>query len=472
MKLVFVNIMHELHEFDSTATISQPPVPLGVLNTVTPSGIETALLDEQTEQVRFDGDVFAFSVATQYARKVYDYADELRAAGRTVILGGIHVTVCPDEAARHADAVVTGEAELLWPTICEDLLAGRLEERYDGSPTPPAEMQPVDYRFFAGRPYLTPASLFATRGCPYRCSFCVSSNYMGPFRTKPLDVLEEEIDQLARLYPGAYLQFTDDNLLADRRHAAEVVAMVRRKRQRFVAMVTMRQFCDDALMDEMAASGCLGVAVGVESVDDDNCRAVGKPHNSDQPIRLALQQANRRGMQVCALLMVGLPHDTPERLARARQYLAELPCSLFDFRVLRIYPSSPLYDALRATGEVEEAWWLGNGSVPTNLFLPGHARVYFRHRSLSPMQIQQWTLSLTRDLDRLNTGAVTHVLSIGCRGAAVRFAMLLLTARRRLTRQADRLLAQLEQVMAAQDRSLVPRADTSRPFYQSEPNTR
>jgi radical SAM superfamily enzyme YgiQ (UPF0313 family) len=449
MKLVFVNIMHELHWFDSTATISQPPVPLGVLNTVTPRNIETSLLDEQTEPVRFDGDVFAFSVATQYASKVYHYADELRAAGKKVILGGIHVTVCPQEAMGHADAIVTGEAELLWPTVCEDLLAGRLEERYDGSPTPPAQMRPVDYRFFAGRPYLTPASLFATRGCPHRCSFCVSSNYMGPFRAKPPDVLEQEIDELMGLYPGAYLQFTDDNLLADRKHAVEVLAMVRRKRRRFVTMVTMRQFCDESLMEEMAASGCLGVAVGVESVDDDNCLALGKPHNVGQPFREALRRANRHGIQVCALLMVGLPHDTPERLAYTRRYLAEIPCSLFDFRVLRIYPSSPLYRELRATGEVEEGWWLGKERVPTNHFLPGHVRVHFTHRRLSPMQLQHWTLTLTRDLDRLSRGAVTHALNVGRRGGALRFAMLLLTARRRLTRQAGRLLAQLEPVMTA-----------------------
>lgn len=449
MKLVFVNIMHELHWFDSTATISQPPVPLGVLNTVTPKRIETALVDEQTEPLNFDGDVIAFSLATQYARKVYHHADELRAAGKKVILGGIHVTVCPEEAMRHADAIVTGEAELLWPEVCEDLLAGRLKERYDGSPTPPAQMRPVDYRFFSGRPYLTPASLFATRGCPYRCSFCVSSNYMGPFRVKPLDVLEQEIDQLGKLYPGAYLQFTDDNLLADRKHAAEVMALLRRKRRRFVTMVTMRQFCDEALMEEMAASGCMGVAVGVESVNDDNCLALGKPHNAGQPFRESVIRANRQGIQVCALLMVGLPHDTPERLAHTRDFLAEIPCSLFDFRILRIYPSSPLYEQLRATGEVEERWWLGDEPVATNHFLPGHLRVHFKHRTISPMQLQHWTLRLTRELDRMNVRAVAHALRVGYRGDALKFSTLILTARKRLTRQADRLLVQLEQAMVA-----------------------
>jgi radical SAM superfamily enzyme YgiQ (UPF0313 family) len=351
VKLVFVNIMQELQKFDSTAYITQPPVPLAVLNAVTPRTLETALMDEQADRVRFDGDAFAFSLSTQNARAVYDHADALRAAGKKVILGGIHVTVCPEEAMRHADAIVTGEAEMLWPAVCEDLLAGTLRERYDGSPTPPSQMKPVDYRFFGERSYLTPASLFATRGCNRRCSFCVSSRYMGPYRTKPLDVLEQEIDQLAELYPKTFLQFTDDNLLADRNYGARLLALLRRKKRRFVTMVTVDQFCDSALMEEMASSGCLGVAVGVESLDDDNCASVSKYQNLRQPFADAVRHANKNGIQAGALIMVGLPHDTPERLERTLHYLKQIPCSVFDIRILRIYPSTALYREMLSSGD-------------------------------------------------------------------------------------------------------------------------
>ena len=103
MKLVFVNIMQEVQRFDSTAYITQPPVPLAVLNAATPKEIETGLLDEQTDPVELEGDVFAFSVSTQNALAVYEHADALRAAGKTVIMGGIHITVCPEEAIRKRD---------------------------------------------------------------------------------------------------------------------------------------------------------------------------------------------------------------------------------------------------------------------------------------------------------------------------------------------------------------------------------
>lgn len=456
MKLVFVNIMQELQRFDSMSYLTQPPIPFAVLNAVTPKAIETALVDEQTDQVRLEGDAFGFSVSTQNAKAVYDYADALRVAGKRVILGGIHVTVCPEEAMRHADAIVTGEAETIWPEVCADLLAGRLRERYDGSPTPPSRMKPVDYRFFGNRRYLTPASLFATRGCNRRCSFCVSSRYMGPYRTKPLDVLEQEIDQLAELYPRAFLQFTDDNLLANRKYAAELLALLRRKRRRFVAMVTVDQFCDRPLMEEMAASGCLGVAVGVESMDDNNCAAVSKYQNLQQPFTDAVHRANQLGIQTVALIMVGLPHDTPEALESTLEYLKHVPCSYYDMRILRIYPSTPLYRQMLATGDVTENWWLETeSSVTCNQSLPSSLSMQFRHDRFQPMQLQHLSLRFIAELSGTGWGAVSQILRVGYRGRAVRFAALVLTARQRSARQARMLLRQVEQAMVA-NRRYVP----------------
>ena len=448
MKLVFVNIMQELQRFDSTAYITQPPVPLAILHAATPRTIETGLIDEQADQVRFDGDVFAFSVSTQNARAVYDHADALRAAGKKVIVGGIHITVCPDEAMRHADAVVTGEAETIWPQVCADLLSGKLRERYEGSPTPSSSMRAVDYRFFGRRRYLTPASLFATRGCNRRCSFCVSSRYMGPYRTKPLDVLEEEIEQLTALYPRAFLQFTDDNLLADRTYGASVLALIRRKKRRFVTMVTVDQFCDKGLVEELASSGCLAVAVGVESLDDDNCSSVSKYQNLHQPFVDAVRYANKCGIQTGALLMVGLPHDSPERLARTLRHLRHIPCSLYDVRLLRMYPSTSLYRQMLVSGDVTENWWLEKRSSDTcNDLLPSCLSMHFRHAHFHPMQLQHAALRLIAELNRMSHEAVSRIIGIAARGRGLRFGGTILYARQRFVSQARTLLAQVERTM-------------------------
>jgi radical SAM superfamily enzyme YgiQ (UPF0313 family) len=214
-------------------------------------------------------------------------------------------------------------------------------------------------------------------------------------------------------------------------------------------MVTLDQFCDSALMQEMAASGCLGVAVGVESVDDDNCLSVGKDQNVSQPFAEAVRQANELGVQVCALIMIGLPHDTPARLERTLRYLEQVPCSLYDLRILRIYPSTSLYDQMLCRGSVTEDWWLGKESVPTNHFLPGCLSVHFKHEHFSPMQLQYWALKLTSDLGQMRSDAVAQVLRVGRRGRGLKFAATLLAARRRATRQALMLLGRLERAMAA-----------------------
>ncbi len=450
MRLGFVNIMQELQRFDSTAYITQPPVSLAVLNAVTPKEIETVLLDEQTDPLAFEGDVFAFSVSTQNSRAVYGHADALRAAGKKVIMGGIHVTVCPEEAMQHADAIVTGEGETIWPEVCADLLEGKLRKRYTGSPTPPSQMKPVDYRWFGKRRYLTPAALFATRGCDRRCSFCVSSKNMGPYRNKPLDVLEREIDQLKELYPSSFLLFTDDNLLVNRKYRADLLAMIKQKRRRFVTMVTVDQFCDRALMEEMAASGCVSVAVGVESVDEDNCTAVSKYQNLNQPFSDAVHFANKLGIQVGALLIVGLPHDTPERLMSTVPQLREMGCTYYDFRILRIYPSTPLYSQMVASGEVTENWWLKDESPSNcNHLLPCCMSMDFKHPNFTPMQLQQMALKLTIELNPMNYDSVSRILGVGYRGKALKIATLLLSARHRHFRQARKLLKKVERAMAA-----------------------
>jgi radical SAM superfamily enzyme YgiQ (UPF0313 family) len=273
---------------------------------------------------------------------------------------------------------------------------------------------------------------------------------MGPYRTKPLDVLERELDQLAELYPGSFLQFTDDNLLADRAFAADLLELLRRKQRRFVTMVTVDQLCDAALMQELASSGCLGVAVGVESVDDDNCAAVSKLQNLEQPVAEAVRRASALGIQTGALIMVGLPHDTPERLARTARNLEQLPCSVCDIRIMRIYPSTSLYSQMVESGEVTEDWWLEEQSPSTcNHLLPSCLGMHFRHEHFAPMQLQRTALQMIAELNRQDRASTSRILGVGRRGRGLRFAATVLLVRRRLARQARVLLRQVEQAMAA-----------------------
>ncbi|MCX6902240.1 MAG: hypothetical protein NTW03_01915, partial [Verrucomicrobia bacterium] len=105
------------------------------------------------------------------------------------------------------------------------------------------------------------------------------------------------------------------------------------------------------------------------------------------------------GLQTIALIMVGLPHDTPERLARALEYLKHIPCAFCDMRILRIYPGTPLYRQMLATGEVTEDWWLKTESpAACNDLLPSSLSMHFRHGQFDPMQLQELALRFTAEL--------------------------------------------------------------------------
>jgi radical SAM superfamily enzyme YgiQ (UPF0313 family) len=203
-------------------------------------------------------------------------------------------------------------------------------------------------------------------------------------------------------------------------------------------------------MEEMASSGCLGVAVGVESMDDDNCASMHKDQNLRQPFSDAVRRATERGVQTCALIMVGLPHDTPERLARTLGYLERTRCSLYDVRVLRMYPGTTLYRRALESGDVGESWWLSKETASTcNDLLPSCLSVHFRHESFRPMQLQQAALRLTAELNRMEWESVSRILRVGRRGRGMRAAATILYARQRSATQARALLEQVERAMSA-----------------------
>jgi radical SAM superfamily enzyme YgiQ (UPF0313 family) len=215
-------------------------------------------------------------------------------------------------------------------------------------------------------------------------------------------------------------------------------------------MVTVDQFCDSALMEEMASSGCLGVAVGVESIDDDNCASVSKYQNLQKPFSDAVSHANKYGIQTGALIMIGLPHDTPERLMRTLQYLKQIPCTVYDIRILRIYPSTSLYSQMLSSGDVTEDWWLEKESASTcNHLLPSCLSMHFKHSSFNPMQLQHLALQLIAELNWMKHDSISHILRVGYRGHGLKFAAMMLSVRQRLAKQSRMLLKQVEQAMVA-----------------------
>jgi radical SAM superfamily enzyme YgiQ (UPF0313 family) len=211
-------------------------------------------------------DLVAISSFSAQILEAYELADRFRARGVTVVLGGLHVTALPDEAARHADAVVVGEGEPVWPTLLDDWGAGRLQPRYvstggfslDDAPLPRFDLLAIDA--------YNRLTVQTSRGCPLQCEFCASSILLTRrYKQKPVARVLAEIDRIRELWRRPFVEFADDNSFVDRGYWKELLTELRSRRLRWFTECDLRVYADEELLDLMHASGCVEVLIGFES---------------------------------------------------------------------------------------------------------------------------------------------------------------------------------------------------------------
>lgn len=213
-------------------------------------------------------DLAAITSFTAQIEDAYRIADIYRARGTRVVMGGLHVSKLPEDAAQHADAVAVGEGELLWPRILDDFQQGRLQSRYEqpagakydfsDSPMPRYDLlDPEKYNRF---PVQT------SRGCPFKCEFCASSIMLTPRYThKPVRRVIEEIREIKRRWPRPFIEFADDNTFADPRYGRRLVEAIAQENIRWFAETDISIAQDEELLRMIAQSGCRQILVGLET---------------------------------------------------------------------------------------------------------------------------------------------------------------------------------------------------------------
>lgn len=360
------------------------PLTLPTLVSLIPPELhaEVVCYDEGIGEVdpnRIDADLVGLTVITGTAVRAYELARAFRARGATVVLGGPHVTLAPDDAQPHADSIVVGYAEDEWPRLLRDFTAGRLLPRYVQAPTLELAGRPLPDRSVLNRwKYLTDNVFEATRGCVHNCSFCVVPNAWG---RKPYQKPVEEVTADIRRQRAKKAIFIDLNLIADKAYASRLFeALVPLSIEWYGLATTL--LCDDLpLLDLAARSGCRGLLMGLESIEQENLRDNHKSFNDPRRYREVVARLHERRIALQGCFVFGLDEDTPEVFEKTARFAIDSRIDLPRFAIVTPFPGTDLYLRLDAEKRIlTRNWELYDGQ-----------HVVFRPAQMTVRQLQEGT---------------------------------------------------------------------------------
>jgi len=333
-----------------------PPLSLPLLAALTPSDVEVQLVDENVEPVDLSAavDWVAISAMTASAPRAYVIADAFRARGIPVVMGGIHPTVRPEEALAHADAVVIGEAEPVWPRVIADLAAGRLHGRYSSPGFADLAGLPLPRRdLLRGDSYLTLNVVQTSRGCPHGCSFCSVSTVFGRRpRCRPIPEVIAELEQLR-----GWIGFVDDNITSPPARAKQLFEALIPLRLRWVGQADLTMARDPELLSLAARSGCQAMFMGLESVSEASLRGAQKLTNLDIDMGDAIDHIHRAGIEIVGSFVLGLDGDDPSVFARTLDFAIRHKLAAAQFSVLTPFPGTAVHEQLAREGRIVDRDW-------------------------------------------------------------------------------------------------------------------
>ncbi len=383
-----------------------PPVTGIHLAAITPAEHEVEVIHEQVRPVPVDEtpDLVALSFFSGFARNAYTIADRYRALGVPVVAGGPHVSYWVEEALQHVDAVVVGEAESVWPEVLRDFERGTPKRVYRGEPVELTGLPTPRYDLLENR-FLVPRVLQATRGCPFTCSFCSVPDLNPGFRVRPVDDVIRDItsSHFSLPWQEKVAWFWDDNLLVQRRWAKDLLRAMTGLDRQWLTQASIDIVKDRELLDLMERSGCIGIFLGIESLDEADLKSVDKRQNRVGEYKEAIARLHDRGICVMAGFISGFDDQDPEMIVGTADRLNAIGIDVPFLSILTPFRGTPLYDDMLKDGRVlaERDWPHYNGynvafrpaKMSPEALLAAHRTMW--NRAFSPALV----------LDRLARGA-------------------------------------------------------------------
>ena len=339
-----------------------PPLGLATLAAYLRPDDDAVIIDEHVDQVACPDtgdcpDLVAIQVYITNARRAYALADAYRAKGVFVVLGGLHVTALPDEAAAHADAIFLGPGEQTFPQFLDDFRSGRPLRRYVSTSGRTLDrLPPIRRDLIHRRMYLVPNSIVVTRGCPQHCDFCYKDAFFEggrSFYTQRVDDALAEIDRL----PGRHLYFLDDHLFGDPRFAGSLFDGMRGMGRLFQGAATVDSILRGNLVERSAEAGLRSLFVGFETLAPGNLARSNKRQNLGHDYAAVTSRLHDLGIMINGSFVFGMDDDNEDVFRRTVDWAIEHGITTATFHIQTPYPGTRLFARTDAAGRILTRDW-------------------------------------------------------------------------------------------------------------------
>ena len=362
MKLALLSPKGPLYRYRNgifKKSLRYAPLTLTTLSALVPEELDVrvSLYDEGIEEIPLDlsADLIGMTVITGSSTRSYYLADHFRSRGVPVVLGGPHVTLMPDEAAQHADSIVTGYAESTWPQLLREFKVGAMRPRYNQELNFNLD-QPVfpERHRLDKRQYLTLDVFEATRSCIHDCEFCIVPVAWGrkPFQ-KPVEHVVHDITR----QEAKKLIFIDLNLISDQNYAAQLFEALIPLKVNWFGLSTTLIGRNPELLDLMARSGCTGLLVGFESITRSNLLQSQKSFNTPKNYQELVAKLHDKGISVMGCFVFGLDDDGLEIFEETAQFVIDTGIDLPRFAIATPFPGTPFFQRLEDEGRILTRSW-------------------------------------------------------------------------------------------------------------------
>lgn len=369
-----------------------PQLALHLLEGLTPPEHKVTLVEEENEVLNLDEecDLVGISFMTANAPRAYYLAQEFKKRGKTVVFGGVHPTILPEEALQYGDSVVIGEAEGVWEQLLDDRQNGGIKRTYH-NPKPALERYiPKKYGKSDQKKSFHVVPIMTTRGCPYNCDFCcVSDLYGKQIRHAPISNVIRDIEESE----GKAFIFLDDNIIGKPKYAKELFRALKPLNIKWGGQASISFVHDAELMRLAAESGCVALFFGVESVSEAQLKSMRKSIKEIYKIEEAIKRITGLGILFHASIVFGFDNDTKDIFPETLDFLWRNKVSSTSLNILTPYPGTRIYEQFKREGRL----------LTTDWKYYDHSTVTFIPKNMSPDELQAGTLWVKKEFAKMSS---------------------------------------------------------------------